>query len=477
MMSSKHAADDLEATERKKKWGCWSFGCLFLVVGPIFFIGSLAIFFVGRERAAAARLKSFLTELESKGLPHDSASLGTFYNSMTSDENVTEWKRLLQVLASEEFTSSIKGVPLFDGQVDFTPPPPGQVWEHEEATRKFLDRWQTVYSGLRDLSLDQLHPDAKPLRLQLKFEGFLTNLNTQQSMRNVARLIQLSAMLSIIDRNAMSTRVDIEALMGCSQALSAEPHLVGQLIHVAVNGMAIGTLQSAIEHDVLDERQLNILLPKLTSRLGISKTWKTAIQGERATGIEAFRNPSLLGEPGLANVPMRSKDALYYAEYMGRVLEVTDDDVNLFLAGLQAEEQRLQAIMNSGPLMRFDSLLTFTVSPAVGAMGQAFARNTLSHRIAALAVGVRLYEKKHGQFPASLEELSEFKLDIRKIVPSGQKPFGYEVIDGKAAIWGPEARPFLNIEVSTPTSPPVIHPENGPTDSNMLWLLPASSRR
>ncbi|MFK7738418.1 MAG: hypothetical protein AB8B50_20505, partial [Pirellulaceae bacterium] len=78
---------------------------------------------------------------------------------------------------------------------------------------------------------------------------------------------------------------------------------------------------------------------------------------------------------------------------------------------------------------------------AVGysSIADSFVESPMKHRLAALAIGVRLAERRDGQVPASLAELVEKepllpKLD--KLKPIGGKPFGYLVNDSGAVLWG-----------------------------------------
>ncbi len=59
-------------------------------------------------------------------------------------------------------------------------------------------------------------------------------------------------------------------------------------------------------------------------------------------------------------------------------------------------------------------------------------------RIARLAVGGKRYQLLHGHFPDSIANLAEFDLDHRKLMPVGNKPFGFIKTEGTATLWGPK---------------------------------------
>ncbi len=62
----------------------------------------------------------------------------------------------------------------------------------------------------------------------------------------------------------------------------------------------------------------------------------------------------------------------------------------------------------------------------------------MAMRIAKLAIGLRLYEKRNGDWPGTIEQLTQdsIAVDLGPVMPIGPKPFGYQVTDGAAEVWG-----------------------------------------
>jgi hypothetical protein len=298
-------------------------------------------------------------------------------------------------------------------------------------------------------------------------------------MRSAARLLMLNGRVAIYDRNSAKTRLNIEALIGCSRTISGEPILVSQLVHIAIESMGIEVLRSALEHDVLNERDLMVLLPQILDGINIKPQWKIAIQGERAMMLPVFQHPERAADSeGLRWLPGRSADTLHYLDFIEDVLAVPDNDFDEFRVGLDKVEQDLKKTFDGNLLQRFDSIMTAMMTPAVSAVGNAFIRNAVQHRMAALSIGIRLYEKRNGKMPTKLDdlkslELGELTLDPAALLPPGDKPFGYRVEDNQVLIWGFD----VNQVSSTPSEPPPTADGIPNAETNRLWIWTLKTRK
>jgi hypothetical protein len=318
--------------------------------------------------------------------------------------------------------------------------------------------------------MKQLEPDAKPVRFLTEFNSMNTLLPQTQNIRQAARMLLLNGQVAVFDRNSVKARLNIEALLGCSRTIAGEPMLVSQLVRVAITGMGVGLLRSALEQDVLSEKDLMALLPRVMDGINISPLWKTAMQGERALLLPLFEKPELINEV-FRWLPGRSIDALHYLDLIEQILSVPDGDFDQFREGLMKVEQDFR-LKHDGPLLqKFDSAVTSAAAPAVAAAGAAYIREATQRRMAAIAIGIRLYEKRIGEMPASLDELKslelgELKLDPAALRPPGGKPFGYKVEEEQVLLWGFD----FNQTSATPAEPLPISEGLPNAAMNRLWL-------
>jgi hypothetical protein len=183
----------------------------------------------------------------------------------------------------------------------------------------------------------------------------------------------------------------------------------------------------------------------------IGSGWESAMFGERAMMLPIFRDPKL-AQGEVPNIPGRSRDALYYLDFMDRALQAPADDIDEFRLQLADYEAEVSQLAQSNWLIRFDSLVTQMMTGAFSTAGDAFVRKALQHRMAALAIGIRLYEDRHGRQPTNLDELAEIPLDVTQLVPPGGQAFGYRVIDGKAILWGFDLRTASAVPADPPTA-------------------------
>ncbi len=450
------------STSKNTHRGCLTYGILFFIGLPFLLLAIGAALWVGRESSARNQLNQQIDRLRGEGLPVDNASTQAYYEARTSAEDTAAWLAVLAELTSDPFSQSAAGVPIFDGEVEAGVPGPGESWAEEQTTRDFLNRWQSLHARTMRLATD-----AGPVRFPIDFDSVNTLLPNAQNVRQAARLLSLRGQVAIYDRDSRMVRRSVESLLGCSNVCSGEPFLVSQLITFAIDGMALEVLQQAIRHDVLDDDDLKALLPKLLASTNIGNQWKHAMIGERAMMLPVFDDPSLAGDHGVSTLPGRSRDALVYLNYMSRVSAIPTEDIDEFRSEIAEQESELSNLLQGGMLQRYDTILTGLLTPSLAAAGDVFAKQATLHRLAALAIAVRLYEHEHGGWPQSLEDLAEYPLiNLERLVPPGGKPFGYRVDDSGATIWGFNLRE----ETSTPAEPPPTGVDVPSSDTNQPWV-------
>lgn len=394
-----------------------------------------------------------------------------FYKDRTDPTNTVAWQGILATMASEDFASSLHGVAILsvanEEQIL-----PELEWKEEAASLAFLEKWKSLHSEAVQLSID-----AKPVRFPTVFDSFNTPLTEVQDLRQVARLLELQGRVGLRNRNSTVVRENVEALMGLSRVPTGYPFLVSQLVSIAIDGISIGLIKDAVEYNVLNEADLKVLLPKVLLAANIGNDWKETVAGERGMALPVFINPRKATSAGLPSIPGRSHDALLYLDLTEGVMDVPLDNLVEFKAKLQSVEAKVQEIANANLLSKFDSIMTLQTLPAMGACGEAFIRRALQHRIAALAIGLRLHEDRNGSLPNSLEALSEIPLDLKRLSPTDKTPFGYRKDGGNAKLWGGSHKDTLSISAEP-------HPDQSEGEDNLaksnrelwLWELPAGKK-
>lgn len=442
------------ATEKqpRSRMGCWLLGALLFFGLPLLLLAVLVLTIVFRERTARQELLAQLAERQRQGLPNDNASLDSYYMQLTSEAKTAVWLSALAELRDQGFESAYADLKL-EELYELGFPAPGAVWNEEAAIREFLEVWKGTHRQLQLLGIDQ-REQALPVRWPLEFQSFNTLLEPIQEMRQAARLLQLKGRLAIYDRDSSGTRRSLVALLGTSEAVDGHPVLVASLVAIAIDGMAVALLKDALEHDVLDERDLAAILPMLQQRAAIGPAYRVAIEGEIGLAMPVFQDPSRLNEEMPFALPARSRDALTYLDHMQRIASLPTHDLIEFKRSLVVEEDKLQKLLSAGWVQQLDAIFTGLLAPAVGSVGNAFIRQSAQHRIASLAIGIRLYEKREGKLPAALSDLAAVGVDFNEYMPPAEQPFGYALEEQGAVLWGAD----FQSEEPIPSQPPAMDP-------------------
>ena len=306
---------------------------------------------------------------------------------------------------------------------------------------------------------------------------FKTLLTEVQELWQVAPLLELDGRVGLRARNSTVVRENVDALLGLSQVPTGYPIVVSQLVAIAMDHMAIGLLKDAIEYDVLNEADLQLLLPKVLSAVNMSDDWKATISGERGSALPIFTDPTKARALGVPFIPGRSRDALRYLDISDEVMETPVENLAEFKAKLNDLELKVEKTAKANLLAQFDSIMTMQTLPSWRAAGDAFIRRALQHRIAAIAMGLRLYEDRHASLPNSLEALSEIPLDVKRLAPTNNTSFGYRKHGGNVQLWGGSYNDPLTIAVD-PHAAQTENEENFAKYSRAFWLweLPANKK-
>ena len=183
--------------------------------------------------------------------------------------------------------------------------------------------------------------------------------------------------------------------------------------------------------------------------------------------LPGFSNPSNAGFDSPITLS-RYVDANCYLDIIQSFQQIERSDLDEFRIQLKKCESAALASMSSGWLAIMDSVLTAQAVPSISAVGEAFVRRAVFHRLAAFGIGLRLYEDRHGRLPESLDELTELSLDLTQLKPPGGKPFGYRVDGTTAVLWGFNLR---NSD-SVPIDPPITSKDQPLSENNLfVWNL------
>ncbi|QEF97249.1 hypothetical protein Mal15_12880 [Stieleria maiorica] len=410
--------------------------------------GPLTWWFARRSNATA-EVAERREEILSRGLPIDDVSMEAFRARMMGHEKSERWMRVLDEIDSQVFHESCRGVPVVGMTEDDADYVYGTPYRYNDEVRQFLDQWSALRAEIHEIT-----EGTGPIWTRVEMESFNTLLPYVQSTRSVAQLLQLEFEDALRRDDRQQAFESVLAGLGVARTLEKEPLIIAQLVVVAVHGMALKQLKLAIELDLFDEEQLKPIFEQLRALDEFGSRYRLAIVGERAMSQPVFDDLQRFGDN--LSVPsggfsQRPIDALASLDVMAQAESIDTEDLSEFFAQTTAlDSQFSQQIAQAGWLRRLETVLTSLTVPALGAVGKAFARSAMENRIAKIGVGLRLYEKRNGDWPDDLDVLTsaDLGIDFGPIDPVGGNPFGYRVVDGRAEVWGFD--PQLPTDVTPP---------------------------
>ena len=407
----------------------WVFAVL-LIGTPIVLVGGAVYWWTARNSRATKELQQRREQVMARGLPVDGASFEAFRNATMDHRHSQEWMAAMDELASDEFTETYLGVPLFDVPRDEAPFTPGEPYEQETVVSDFLSRHRDLVDKLKSFL-----PDAGPIWTEMEFQSINTLLPYAQHSRHASRLLALDFEDAVRKSDESRAFESLMAMFGVARSLQGEPMLVCQLVHVATCDMALERLKIGIEEDLFSDEQLAMLQSKLDQLDDLAATHRLAVAGERACWQPVFDDPQLASESRTAAGP-RPIDALYSLDLLERMERIPTENLDQFLEGHRELEADLEDDMDAGPLRQIELLISFLSLPATAAYARAMANHFTKIRLARLGIAVRLFKRTTRQFPRDLAELATVEFDVVKCSPTGGKPFGYRLDGGFAELWG-----------------------------------------
>nr|WP_143548168.1 hypothetical protein [Rhodopirellula sp. SM50] len=399
--------------------------------------GGPLTWWAARRSAASADVADRREEIRARGLPIDDASMEAFRVQTMGHEKSERWMNVLEEIESTAFQNSCRGVPVVGVTEDDADYVYGQPYRYHDQVRQFLDRWAPLREEIHDIT-----EGTGPIWTEVQMDSFNTLLPYVQSSRSVARLLSLEFEDALRRDDRPQAFGSLMAMLGVARAFEKEPLIVSQLVVTAIHSMALKHLRVAVEHDLFDDAQLKSMLEQLRALDDFGTRYRLAIVGERAMSQPVFDDLQRFGEDvGMpaGGFNQRPIDALASLEIMEKAESVSTENLSDFFIQTAALDSDFnQQIQQAGWLQRLETMLTSLTVPALGAAGKAFVRSAMENRIAKIGIGLRLFEKRHARWPASLDELiaADLGVPLGPIDPAGGLPFGYRVIDGNAEFWG-----------------------------------------
>ncbi|MFO0939701.1 MAG: hypothetical protein U0930_02925 [Pirellulales bacterium] len=418
------------------------------------FSGSITTWFIAKRTSQKAFAEK-LDELRARGIPVDDQSMAEYHASLTSNENATELASLLDFISSPSFRADCAGLPIVSDNGPSIPPM-SEAWLEQSAVEQFLIKHDKSISRLIEIT-----QEIGPIRYPIKFNSAVTQLTCTQNTRAAIRVLLLEAHIAARNGDADREYRAINAMLGCSIALQGEPFIVSQIMSVSMSHIARIRLKYAVQGNRLRSEHYAKLADRLNKLADIDSIYRIALNGELGFETVAMLDPNKPKEEigPLSGLAVQSgfgeRAALRHAEFVEQFLEANTQDLRAFREHIQKLSPNISSSFSK---FSFDQGINAEISPVVQAFSDALVKHKMANDLAILALVTRQYENKHGRLPQSLNELTEFGIDLERFkavddskplyrLTSPEQQQKYKV---RAVIWSFDSRKASQISDNMP---------------------------
>ncbi len=256
-------------------------------------------------------------------------------------------------------------------------------------------------------------------------------------------------------------------MLGCSDAIAADPYVIPSLVSNHFQSEVLEIYRECFKDDVLSEAQLNAILTTCRTRGAIEHRWQVAISGERAMLLalltDNVHEESLAVEdPYFHWIGMRGRGANNLADLFEKLDAIPVQNLQLMHDELVSIQADWDASAKKNILASFDNRLSDGLVCDFQRVGNSFICLSMKYRMTAVAAGLRLYQKKLGEFPQSLEQLKRVGIQPSELHTFSNATFEY--------VRTPSSVRYFDDDQSWHPAPAVNSPQG---EGEWVWTLDA----
>lgn len=410
-------------------------------LGLVLLVVLAALVFAWRWRAdnlaALARVKKEVARIEAAGQPITVPSLYAYHRVPPGTNDATAlWLAALGSFDEKQLGIDGQNLPFVGNLEGAALAPPGNP-ALLAASEAFLKK----YDPTREAILAAARHGGE-CRLPAKFEdGFSMLLPNVQKVRTLARLLALDIRTRTCRGDTAGAVESLEALYATSTVVDHELTLVGQLVKMAVEGVAFGETEQLLNDLELSDEQLARLEARLAA-LDVQAGLNTGLLGERAMGYQAFHHldqiqeiPQLKGM-GPSGQLARPADCEWYLQLFAEMIEASEQPFPEARRQAQAVERKLKAKAGAqNPLEKMKYVVTLMILPATGAAFDATGRTLAARDTLRVAVAAERFRQKTGAFPTKVSDLVPAYLPAAPLDPFDGQPLRMKATATELIVW------------------------------------------
>ena len=286
-------------------------------------------------------------------------------------------------------------------------------------------------------TLELLHEAATfehsryPIDLSL---GLGTQMYHFSDLRKGAMLLKLEAVLHAEDDKSRLAARSVTSIFGIAHSLAEEPVIISQLSRTGCQGLAVSSLERAINRVEFTDEQLVKLAQTVANAEDLSALTR-AFVGGRCTGINIFKNPAslsseIVGEKMLPApilelykaMGLADMDAIIYLDFMNDYIETTQLPLHQRQRAAGTIEAKLEATSKV-------HILLHKFMPAFSRVITLEIRAIARLRTARVGLAIQRYRLATGHLPDTLTDLVPTYLDAVPEDPFDGRALRYEKLE------------------------------------------------
>lgn len=342
---------------------------------------------------SSSRLNQRIADLRSQGLPTNAVELNAYYSVPPDVTDTTElWIAATTAVKDAGIGQRAAKIPIV-GLGPTPVPEPGKEWAELEISRTFLAELDT------ELQLIRRAADAEGMaRYPIDFTAGLNSvLTAKQEIREIARLLTLSAHVHAHDHDNASVLKDVTAVFAVSDSVGGEPLLISQLVRIAVHAIGCKVTTDMLVHCRWADEELE-RLQVVIGRARFRQEMQAAFHGECAYCLaELNSSPAIL---------FRDQNKLKAIE----LLEDVTDGLGASWLEATKRQQKIDTELKSISTSVISRMRYMNMMPMLPALQQSInagMRAEARQNCAIVLVAACRYRLRHDVLPKSLADLKD----------------------------------------------------------------------
>ncbi|MCC6234423.1 MAG: hypothetical protein IT580_17405 [Verrucomicrobiales bacterium] len=285
-------------------------------------------------------------------------------------------------------------------------------------------------------------------------------LSAYARVKGLTSLFRVRAAARLEQGDAAGALADTRTLFRLSQSMAEDPTLMGLLVRIAQDAIAMSMLKEGIAARQWTDAQL-AECQALVRAIDRRESLIHAFRGERALGLEMLESwirpsspfeltlvpPTHGSEANLSGIESPTRSGFFQPRGMYRRWQIAQSQlVDHLIADLQdptwpqrlTQQESTEAFLHRAGLLPATrhTILAIQLAPALDRAAGKAARINTTARLAEIACALERHRLRHGQFPETLDVLAPTFLDRLPADPMTGKPFLYRrTEDGWFKLW------------------------------------------